>query len=61
VLMGGLQNVDGSVQGDLLRQYYCLSRRDIRGGWLAWDGGGSVTTAIAGKPAPTLTAFTTEI
>jgi hypothetical protein len=27
------------------------------GSWLACDGGVSVTTAIAGKPAPTLIAF----
>ncbi|WP_231124355.1 hypothetical protein, partial [Pseudomonas tolaasii] len=28
--------------------------------WLACDGGVSVTAAIAGKPAPTLTAFTQQ-
>ncbi|KAB0466155.1 hypothetical protein F7R12_29980 [Pseudomonas tolaasii] len=30
------------------------------GSWLACDGGVSVTAAIAGKPAPTLTAFTQQ-
>ncbi|AUG06205.1 hypothetical protein CXQ82_06260 [Pseudomonas sp. S09G 359] len=45
------------VQSSSKRQFYLWRNRLNCGSWLACDSGGSVDTAIAGKPAPTLTVF----